>query len=107
MLSIQAHARLVMQEVTKMLLNVYLYGALVATLAALIAAYALYRGAEPRSPFTRAALAVVAGALWPLLAVGLVQLVLIMLVTEMVRTGSARYPEEAQLPPERELIQTH
>jgi hypothetical protein len=96
----------VTQEVIKMLLNVYLYGVLVATVAALIAAHALYRGAKPR-PFTRAALAVVAGALWPLLAVGLVQLVVIMLVTKMVRTESARHPEEADLPRERELIQTH
>jgi hypothetical protein len=92
--------------VIKMLLNVYLWGTLVTAVGTLVAAYALYKGAEA-GLFSRAGLSIVAGALWPLLAVGLVQTLIIMLVTEMARRDIARHSEQAPPSRDRELITTH
>ena len=67
-----------------MLLQVYLYGWLAAIVAALIVP-ARQGASETQAPLSYWPLVVVAGALWPVLVVGLVQLGLIVLLAKTMR----------------------
>lgn len=68
-----------------MLLNIYLWGALFTAMGALVASRRL-AGIDAESPLSRAAVAAVAGALWPVLIVGIVQFVCIAGLVGAIRT---------------------
>jgi hypothetical protein len=72
-----------------MLLTVYLCGWLVTTIGALVAVN-WFSDRRTLSPLARGSLAVLAGVLWPVLAVGLAELVAIVIASRRMRTTSAR-----------------
>ena len=74
-----------------MLLNVYLWGALVTAVGALMASYQ-FAGVEAERPLGRAAVAVVAGALWPVLVVGAAQFVAIAALVRVMRKRAEPAP---------------
>src|ERR1700694_2713089 len=71
-----------------MLLNVYLCGWLVTTIGALVAVNRLSDRRTSRS-LSLGSLAVLAGVLWPVLVVGVVELIAIVLVARRMRAASA------------------
>lgn len=72
-----------------MLLTVYLCGWLVTTIGALVAVN-WFSDRRTSSPLARGSLAVLAGVLWPVLVVGLAELVAIVIVTRKMRSTVAR-----------------
>jgi hypothetical protein len=72
-----------------MLLTVYLCGWLVTTIGALVAVN-WFSDRRTLRPLARGSLAVLAGVLWPVLAVGLAELVAIVIVSRRMRTTVAR-----------------
>ena len=87
----------------KMLLNVYLCGWLVTTIGALVAVNRLSDRRTSRS-LSLGSLAVLAGVLWPVLVVGVVELIAIVLVARRMRAASARPWNQAPLERDDELI---
>ena len=81
-----------------MLLNVYLCGWLVTTIGALVAANWLCspRVSQPQ-PLTRAWIAVLAGALWPVLVVGVVELIAIVVLARRMRTARVSHSDQAPM----------
>lgn len=77
-----------------MLLNVYFGAWLVTTIGALVVATRL---SDRRRPglLCRGLVAVLAGALWPVLVVGVVELLAIVAVMKMIRAASARPSDQA------------
>ncbi len=72
-----------------MLLTVYLCGWLVTTIGALVAVN-WFSDRRTSSPLAHGSLAVLAGVLWPVLVVGLAELVAIVIVCRRMRTTVAR-----------------
>jgi hypothetical protein len=72
-----------------MLLTVYLCGWLVTTIGALVAVN-WFSDRRRSSPLAHGSLAVLAGVLWPVLVVGLAELVAIVIVTRRMRSTVAR-----------------
>ena len=73
-----------------MWLTVYLGGLIVTTIGVFVAGHCLHDPhAQPRLPM-RAALSVLAGALWPLVVLGVAELIFVAVVTRLVRTVSSR-----------------
>jgi hypothetical protein len=70
------------------LLNVYLCGWVVTTIGALVAVNRLSDRRRPW-PLSLGSLAVLAGVLWPVLVVGVVELIAIVLVARRMRATSA------------------
>ena len=89
--------------VIKMLLNVYLCGWLVSTIGALVAAHWLSDRRMSR-PLSRGSLAVLAGVLWPVLVVGVVELIAIVVVARRMRAASARQSDQAPMERDEVLI---
>jgi len=81
-----------------MLLNVYLGGWMVTTIGTLVAANWL---SDRRRPHL---LAVLAGALWPVLAVGVVEVIVIVAVARTMRAASARQSDQAPMERDEVLI---
>lgn len=79
-----------------MLLTVYLCGWLVTTICALVATNWI-SDRRIASPLAHGSLAVVAGVLWPVLVVGLAELVAIVIVTRRMRISSARQQDWASM----------
>ncbi|MCW2649081.1 MAG: hypothetical protein JWR32_57 [Mycobacterium sp.] len=75
-----------------MLLSVYLIGAVVTATGALVAAESLGDGRMPR-PRHRGWLTVSAGALWPVLLIGLVQLAVVAAVAKTMTGAKVRRSE--------------
>lgn len=70
------------------MLTLYLCGALIATVAAILATIQL---ADPRtsvSPLTRVSVAALAGALWPVVAAGALSLAVVMPLLRRLETAS-------------------
>lgn len=80
----------------------YAVVALLFAMAAVVAAHQMRDGESPSSA-AEATAALTAGALWPVMIIGLLQLGAIHCVVSRLRTGPARAPEVA----ERELAATH
>jgi hypothetical protein len=76
------------REVFTMLLTVYLCGWPVTTICALVATNWI-SDRRIASPLAHGSLAVLAGVLWPVLAVGLAELVAIVIVTRRMRIAGA------------------
>ena len=91
------------RELIKMLLNVYLCGWLVTTIGALVAANRLSDRRRSR-PLSVGLLAVLAGVLWPVLAVGVVELIAIVVVARGMRAASARQSDQAPMERDEVLI---
>lgn len=75
-----------------MLLSAYLIGAVVTATGALVVAESLGDGRMPR-PRRRGSLAVLAGALWPVLLIGLVQLAAVAAVAKSMKGANVRRSE--------------
>jgi hypothetical protein len=91
-----------------MLLNVYLIGWLVTAIGvvgALVAANRLFDRRRSRL-LCDGSLAVFAGALWPVLVVGVVEMLAITAVVETMRAASARPSNQALIERDDELIRT-
>jgi hypothetical protein len=84
------------REVITMLLTVYLCGWLVTTICALVANNWI-SDHRIASSLAHGSLAVLAGVLWPVLAVGLAELVAIVIVTRRMRIASARQRDWASM----------
>ena len=89
-----------------MLLNVYLCGWLVTTIGALVAANGLSDRRRPQLP-TQGWLAVLAGALWPVLVVGVIQLIAIAVLARSMRTASVSHADQAPMKPDEELVSSY
>lgn len=93
-----------------MLLNVYLIGGLVTAIGFAGALVAANRLSDRLSDRRRSrllcdgSLAVFAGALWPVLVVGVVEMLAITAVVETMRAGSARPSNQALIERDDELI---
>jgi hypothetical protein len=85
----------------KMLLNVYLCGWL--TIGALVAANRLSDRRRSR-PLSVGLLAVLAGVLWPVLAVGVMELIAIVVVARGMRAASALQSDQALMERDEVLI---
>jgi biotin transporter BioY len=81
--------------VINMLVLLYLCGWLVSSAVAYAVADAVWQGRQPR-PFARGSLAVVAGALWPVLVLGLVEFAAIAATAKAARSGGRRSNEPAR-----------
>jgi nitrate reductase NapE component len=82
-----------------MLLSVYLCGWLVTTIGALVAA-----DRRRSRPLSVGLLAVLAGVLWPVLAIGVVELIAIVVLARMIRAASARQSDQAPMERDEVLI---
>jgi hypothetical protein len=82
-----------------MLLNVYLCGWVVTTIGTLVAANRV--SSDRRRPQL---LAVFAGALWPVLVVGVIELIAIVAVAKTMRAASARQSDQAPMERDEVLI---
>jgi hypothetical protein len=94
MLSLRGHAgclAAVSKGVIKMLLNVYLCGWVVTTIGTLVA---VNRLPDCRRPHLLAALA---GSLWPVLVVGVIELVAIVVLARSMRTAGVRHARQAAM----------
>jgi hypothetical protein len=80
-----------------MLLNVYLCGWVVTTIGTLVA---VNRLPDRRRPHL---LAVLAGALWPVLVVGVIELVAIVVLARSMRTAGASHAHQAAMERDDEL----
>jgi hypothetical protein len=87
--------------VIKALLIAYLCGALITAVGALIAANR-FSDRRAAAPFSREAVAVLAGALWPVLAVGLMQVLIVVGLFRWMRAAPAIEPDN--VPVRRELV---
>jgi hypothetical protein len=91
-----------------MLLNVYLCGWLVTTIGTLVAANRLSdRGMSRPRPLSLGSLAVLAGVLWPVLVVGVVELIAIIVVVRRMRAASARQSDQAPMERDEVLISSY
>jgi hypothetical protein len=89
-----------------MLLSVYLGGWLVTAICVWVAADLLRDPRRPR-PYRFGSLAVLSSALWPVLVIGVVELLAIRAVVETtMRAASARGPNQALVESDDELIST-
>ena len=88
-----------------MVLDVYLCGWLVATVAALIAATQFSDRGKSRL-LCVGSLGILAGALWPVLVVGVVELLAIVAVAKAMRIGRSRPSNQAFMERDEELIWT-
>ena len=88
-----------------MLLDVYLCGWLVATVAALIAATQCSDRGMSR-PLCVVSLGILVGALWPVLVVGVVELLAIVAFAKGMRIGRSRPSNQAFMERDEELIWT-
>jgi hypothetical protein len=86
-----------------MLLDVYLFGWLVTTIGVLIAANRLSDRRRPRLRCV-GSLAVLAGAIWPLLVVGVVEVLAIVAVAKAMRAASAGPSDHALMERDEALI---
>lgn len=83
--------------VIKMLLNVYLCGWLVTTIGTVVAANRLCDPRmSPQSP-VRGSLAVLAGVLWPVLVVGVVELIAVAVLARRMRTDNVSHSDQAPM----------
>jgi FtsH-binding integral membrane protein len=89
--------------VITILLNVYLCGWLITTIGALVAANRLSDRRMSR-PLPLGSLAVLAGVLWPVLVVGVVELIAIVVVARKMRAATARQSEQAPMERDEVLI---
>jgi len=87
----------------EMLLNVYLCGWLVTTIGALVASNRLSDRRRSRTLFV-GLLAFLAGVLWPVLAVAVVELIAIVVVARGMRAASARQSDQAPMELDEVLI---
>jgi len=92
--------------VIKMLLNVYLCGWLVSTIGALVAAHWLSDRRMSRL-LSRGSLAVLAGVLWPVLVVIVVELIAIVVVARWIRAAGARQSGQAPMDRDEVLISSY
>jgi nitrate reductase NapE component len=83
----------------KTLLNVYLCGWLVITIGALVAT-----DRRRSRPLSVGLLAVLAGVLWPVLAIGVVELIAIVVLARVIRAASARQSDQAPMERDEVLI---
>ena len=88
-----------------MVLDVYLCGCLVTTVAALIAA-TQFSDRRMSRPLHVRSLAVVTGALWPVLLIGAVELLAIVAVAKAMGIGRIRPSDQARMERDEELIRT-
>ena len=88
-----------------MVLDVYLCGWLVATVAALIAATQFSDRGMSR-PLCVVSLGILVGALWPVLVVGVVELLAIVAVAKGMRMARSRPSNQAFVEWDEELIWT-
>ena len=81
-----------------MLLNVYLCGWVLTTIGTLVAVSRLPDRRRPQL------LAILAGALWPVLVVGVIELIAIVAVARTMRAASARQSDQAPMERDEVLI---
>ena len=99
MLSVREHAgclAAISKGVIRMLLTLYSCGWVVTTIGTLVAANRLFGRRKPQL------LAVLAGALWPVLVVGVIELIAIVAVARTMRAVTARQSD--QTPMERDEV---
>ena len=77
-----------------MLLSTYLYGWVLTTIGVLSAALPASQVPRP-GPLTRGVVAMLAGALWPIIAVGLAEMALIWASASATRAADARHSRHA------------
>ena len=77
-----------------MLVSAYLYGWVLMMIGVISAVHPVSEIPRPR-PLTRALVAMLAGALWPIVAVGLVEMALIWASASTVRAFDARHSRHA------------
>jgi hypothetical protein len=91
-------------EVIEMLLTIYLCGWLVMTVGLSIAGEWLHDRFTPPSPFTRGLIPVLGGVLWPVLLVGVCQLIALKLVFKPAASPAIRVADGAAAQRTDELI---
>lgn len=100
MLSVQGHAGFlaaISKGVIRMLLNVFLCGWVITTIGTLVAANRLSDRRRPQL------LAVLAGALWPVLVVGVIELIAIAVLARSMRTAGVSHADQATMERDDEL----
>jgi hypothetical protein len=87
---------------SKILVNVYLCGWLVTTIGAFTAANKVPDRRRPQL-LTQLWIAVLAGALWPILVVGVIQVIAIAVLARSNRTASVSHADQAPMTRDEEL----